>query len=105
MPSTARWFGPLSLSLVLISLSLSLVTMVQLVNGILLSLCTLAMLTSTEQVLKNGKLLAVGDEEGIVSILDTSKPMPSALSRGKADAQWLGHQNAIFGLHWYQASL
>lgn len=51
-----------------------------------------------------GNLLAIGDEEGIVSILDTSRPRPLALSRGKANAQWLGHQNAIFGLQWYQAS-
>ena len=50
-----------------------------------------------------GRLLAVGDEEGIVTILNTSRPMPDQLSRGKANAQWLGHQNAIFGLQWYQA--
>lgn len=49
-----------------------------------------------------GKLLAIGDEEGIVTILNTSRPIPDTLSRGKANAQWLGHQNAIFGLHWFQ---
>lgn len=52
-----------------------------------------------------GCLLAVGDEEGLVSILDTSRLLPDSLSRGKPNAQWLGHQNAIFGLQWYQVTL
>lgn len=54
------------------------------------------------QALMGGKLLAVGDEEGIITIMNTARPMPDILSREKATAQWLGHQNAIFGLHWYQ---
>ena len=55
------------------------------------------------QTIYNGELLAVGDEEGVVTILSISGALPDALSRTKANAQWIGHQNAIFGLQWYQA--
>ena len=49
------------------------------------------------QVLNNQKYLAVADEEGYVSILDTTKPLPRGLhDEGATPAQWLAHHNAIF---------
>ena len=53
------------------------------------------------QVLQNRKYLAVADEEGYVSVLDTSAPPPRGLhDEGSTPAQWLAHHNAIFDLAW-----
>ena len=53
------------------------------------------------QKLNNRKYLAVADEEGYVSILDTTKPLPRGLHDDNATpAQWLAHHNAIFDLAW-----
>lgn len=53
------------------------------------------------QVLQNRKYLAVADEEGYVSVLDTSAPLPRGLhDEGSTPAQWLAHHNAIFDLAW-----
>ena len=53
------------------------------------------------QVLHDRKYLAVADEEGYVSVLDTSAPLPRGLhDEGSTPAQWLAHHNAIFDLAW-----
>jgi denticleless len=53
------------------------------------------------------KFLAMGDEDGYVSILDTARPPPAALddqaSPRRAKAQWTAHRNAIFDLAWARA--
>lgn len=52
-------------------------------------------------MLQNRKYLAVADEEGYVSVLDTSAPPPKGLhDEGSTPAQWLAHHNAIFDLAW-----
>ena len=55
-----------------------------------------------------GKWVALGDEEGYVSILDGTSPLPAELCPAEPDAprptaQWLAHHNAIFDLAWCQA--
>ncbi|KAL0019055.1 hypothetical protein WJX79_000368 [Trebouxia sp. C0005] len=53
------------------------------------------------QILNNRKYLAVADEEGYVSILDTSAALPRGLhDENGTPAQWLAHHNAIFDLAW-----
>jgi len=55
------------------------------------------------QSLFGGRLLAVGDEEGLVSIVNTTTPASGQLSMlPRPTAQWVAHRNAIFGLGWYQ---
>lgn len=56
---------------------------------------------------QHGHLLALADEEGFVTILDTSAPLPQSLFVDEAwgahpppRAQWLAHTNAIFDLCW-----
>ena len=54
-----------------------------------------------------GKWIALGDEEGYVSILDGTSPLPAELCPAEPDAprptaQWLAHHNAIFDLAWCQ---
>jgi hypothetical protein len=54
-----------------------------------------------------GKWIAVGDEEGYVTILDGTSALPSAFfpsvpGETKTSAQWLAHHNAIFDLAWCQ---
>ncbi|CAG9460907.1 unnamed protein product [Pedinophyceae sp. YPF-701] len=54
---------------------------------------------------QGGKLLAVSDEEGWVSILDTSRQLPlctypEAGSKHRATALWQAHDNAVFDLAW-----
>lgn len=51
------------------------------------------------------RLLAVTDEEGCISILDTAARLPQRLFPNDIEdvgprAQWHGHQNAIFDLAW-----
>eukprot|EP00884_Botryococcus_braunii_P004829 jgi/Botrbrau1/14347/Bobra.0014s0004.1 len=50
------------------------------------------------------KYLAIGDEEGFVSILNTFAPLPASLSSldRRPSAQWLAHNNAIFDVAWSQ---
>lgn len=55
----------------------------------------------------NGKWVAVGDEEGFVSIINAAAPLPRAFLPGdpeapRPQAQWLAHHNAIFDLAWCQ---
>ena len=55
----------------------------------------------------NGKWVAVGDEEGFVSIINAAAPLPQAFLPGdpeapRPQAQWLAHHNAIFDLAWCQ---
>ena len=55
----------------------------------------------------DGKWIAVGDEEGFVSIIDGAAQLPKAFRPGNPDeprpqAQWLAHHNAIFDLAWCQ---
>lgn len=58
------------------------------------------------QVLQNRKYLAVADEEGYVSVLDTSAPLPRGLhDEGSTPAQWLAHHNAIFDLAWCKVGM
>ena len=49
------------------------------------------------------KLLAMGDEDGFVSVLNTAAPPPDTLDDNgptRASAQWTAHRNAIFELEW-----
>lgn len=56
------------------------------------------------QRISNSRMLAVADEDGYVSCLNTDKPLPSTLDPELAEhgveAQWLAHDNAIFDLCW-----
>ena len=54
------------------------------------------------QVMGENRLLAVADEEGLVFILDTRRPLPTSLYAATPRAQWLAHDNAIFDLKWCQ---
>ena len=61
-------------------------------------------------VLKQGQLLAIADEDGYVSIVDTQDGLPSQLqvSEGedsKVKAQWLAHRNSIYQVAWTKARL
>lgn len=56
-------------------------------------------------VLKQGQLLAIADEDGYVSIVDTHDGLPTRLqvSEGedsKVKAQWLAHRNSIYQIAW-----
>lgn len=56
------------------------------------------------------RFLAVADEEGYVSVVDTSAALPSDLHLLAEDtvrprAQWEAHKNAIFDLAWAKARL
>lgn len=56
-----------------------------------------------------GKWIAVGDEEGFVSIVNGAAALPKAFRPGNPDesrpqAQWLAHHNAIFDLAWCQVT-
>lgn len=55
-------------------------------------------------MLHDRKYLAVADEEGYVSILDTTTPTPQEIHDGWPPAQWLAHQNAIFDIAWCKVS-
>ena len=56
------------------------------------------------QVYRDSKLLAVADEEGYVSIVDTASELPTEMSddwsANKPRAQWLAHRNAVFDIAW-----
>ena len=60
------------------------------------------------QVYNNSKLLAIADEEGYVSIVDTSCPLPTEMADdwgpNKPRAQWLAHKNAVFDISWCNVS-
>ncbi|KAK9909895.1 hypothetical protein WJX75_009187 [Coccomyxa subellipsoidea] len=54
-----------------------------------------------------GKWIAIGDEEGQVSIVDGTAELPQELAPSmpgvqRATAQWVAHHNAIFDLAWFQ---
>jgi hypothetical protein len=56
-----------------------------------------------QQVYNNCKFLAVADEEGFISILDTVAPLPRSTAdddEPKPRAQWLAHKNAVFDIAW-----
>lgn len=58
----------------------------------------------------DGKWIAVGDEEGFVSIIDGASRLPQAFRPGdpeapRPQAQWLAHHNAIFDLAWCQVAI
>ena len=56
------------------------------------------------QVYNNRTLLAMADEEGYISVLDTSRRLPCSTSfepgQPGPSAQWLAHRNAIFDIAW-----
>ena len=56
------------------------------------------------QVYNDCKLLAIADEEGFVSIVDTSAELPTEMADdwgpNKPRAQWLAHRNAVFDIAW-----
>lgn len=55
------------------------------------------------QVYNGGKFLAVADEEGFISIMDTAGPLPRSTAdddEPKPRAQWLAHKNAVFDIAW-----
>ncbi|KDD73535.1 hypothetical protein H632_c2076p0, partial [Helicosporidium sp. ATCC 50920] len=58
------------------------------------------------RVYSGGRLLAIGDEEGYVTVLNTSTPLPSGTGvegESRPAAQWLAHRNAVFDLAWAAA--
>lgn len=60
------------------------------------------------QVYNHSKLLAVADEEGYVSVVDTAAPLPTEMADdwgpNKPRAQWLAHRNAVFDVAWCNVS-
>ncbi len=54
------------------------------------------------------KLLAIADEEGYVSIVDTACQLPTEMADdwgpNKPRAQWAAHRNAVFDLVWCNVS-
>lgn len=60
------------------------------------------------QIYNDSKLLAVADEEGFVSIVDTSCELPGEMADdwgpNKPRAQWMAHRNAVFDLSWCNVS-
>ncbi len=55
------------------------------------------------QTQQNCRYLAVADEEGWISIMDTFAALPAALfseSERRPRGQWLAHKNAVFDLAW-----
>jgi hypothetical protein len=57
------------------------------------------------EVLKEGQLLAIADEDGYVSIVDTSDELPESLhvsdsAPSQVKAQWLAHNNSVFQVEW-----
>lgn len=56
------------------------------------------------QVLNHGKLLAIADEEGYISVIDThAERLPTSLhgdSEVRPKAQWLAHHNTVFDIAW-----
>lgn len=74
--------------------------------GVYTSACIIVCGVHAMQILNNRKYLAVADEEGYVSILDTSAALPRGLHDEKGTpAQWLAHHNAIFDLAWCKVSI
>ena len=65
---------------------------------------TLASTSYCLQEIYGGRLLAVGDEEGLVSVMNTAAELPKVLSQATPSAQWVGHRNAIFALQWYKVT-
>lgn len=65
-----------------------------------------SLILPNSQVYKGGRLLALADEEGYLTIIDTTLPLPSntfAEDGGpRPAAQWLAHRNAIFDLAWFR---
>ena len=60
-------------------------------------------LPQLRQVYNDGKFLAVADEEGFISIVDTAAPLPRTTADDedpKPRAQWLAHKNAVFDIAW-----
>lgn len=57
------------------------------------------------QEICDGRLLAVGDEEGTVSVVNAAKPLSVTLSEARLAAQWQAHQNAVFDLEWLQVHI
>ena len=56
-------------------------------------------------VIKQGQLLAIADEDGYVSIVDTSEELPGSLRVADSEpsqvkAQWMAHNNSVFQLEW-----
>ena len=56
------------------------------------------------QVIEDRQLLALSDEDGWLSCVDTSSALPSRLDDSRTDArprcQWYAHHNAIFDIAW-----
>jgi len=56
------------------------------------------------QVLEDRQLLALSDEDGWLSCVDTSSQLPTCLDDSRTDArprcQWYAHHNAIFDIAW-----
>ncbi|KAK3237017.1 hypothetical protein CYMTET_52876 [Cymbomonas tetramitiformis] len=53
---------------------------------------------------KAGRLIAVADEEGYLTLIDSTKALPQEVfgSEYNPEAQWLAHQNAVFDTAWSQ---
>ena len=70
------------------------------------TVCIIICAVHAMQILNNRKYLAVADEEGYVSILDTCAALPRGLhDENGTPAQWLAHHNAIFDLAWCKVSI
>lgn len=66
--------------------------------------CWMLLTTRAAQAVQGSRLLTVGDEEGCVSIVDTSAAtLPDSLYTDAANpprARWLAHNNTIFDMAW-----
>ncbi|KFM25464.1 Denticleless protein-like protein [Auxenochlorella protothecoides] len=64
-----------------------------------------AFAASFNGVYNHGRLLALADEEGYLTIIDTSQALPRSTADEagpRPSAQWLAHRNAIFDLAWFR---
>ena len=62
------------------------------------------------QTQRRGQHLAVVDEEGYVSVINTAQQLPTstgslAASGPRPAAHWVAHNNAIFDVKWCQVSM
>ena len=72
--------------------------------------CQLPTCSPVLQTQRRGQHLAVVDEEGYVSVINTAQQLPTStggLAAGgpRPAAHWVAHNNAIFDVKWCQVSV